>query len=110
MNYPLKAEIVLDTQKRESDAHRKDACCILEHIREVISPWTGHIEFPIQQSFYHPNEECEVRGIEFVRYSLRIDMLCANYMQAVHIAQILSGFCGLLREVDGKKCDFLLIE
>ena len=110
MDYPLKAEIVLDTQGIKSEVTQKEAYCILEHFRETIIPWTSHIEFPIQQSFYYPDEECEIQGIEFVRYNLRIEFLCRNYMQAVHISQILSGLCGLLREVDGKKCDFLLIE
>lgn len=106
--YPLIAEIYVDAQSKETKENKTHADSVFNYILHTINPLFEDIENQTTSVYYYPDEEHEVNGVEYVRYCLKLQIICRNYLITAHLSGLLSNITLLIHEALGYVISFQL--
>lgn len=92
--YTFTAEIIIFPESPLNEKVQLNCKNIYGYIRMLLSPYD--IETTLSESYYHPDEEHECAGIDFVKYHIRIEHEIVHASSLVDLTLILQHTVSLL--------------
>ena len=100
MKYIIEIEVSIDSRRPYSDKIAK----ALEDIQEQFFSCLIPLGFEGRSrgvNLYHPDEECEMRGIDFAARTFRVGIVADELRQVPFLIQLVQALCGLFDQPDG---------
>nr|DAF37085.1 MAG TPA: hypothetical protein [Bacteriophage sp.] len=92
--YPLKVNIIFVPDTLPSVEIQENAKSFHTYFRILLGIYK--IDVSLSEEFYHPDEEAEMNGVDYVKYNFHIDTSVNHSSSLVNLTLILSHTVSLL--------------
>lgn len=104
----LEMSITIDPHRPEGKTADKICNDIAQKMVDVLLP----LGFECRRNtyWYHPDEECEMRGIDFQALDIQVGIVAGEFRQLPPLAQIVQALASLYDEPGGVSCSSRILQ